>query len=98
MPEEKKEEKSEEKKEEKPAAPAEKKEEVKEKKEKPKEKKEKPKGKSNQKNKYLVYEVSGESINRKRKHCPRCGPGIFMAEHQTRTSCGKCGYTEFSNK
>ncbi|PKL59113.1 MAG: 30S ribosomal protein S27ae, partial [Methanomicrobiales archaeon HGW-Methanomicrobiales-4] len=26
---------------------------------------------------------------------PRCGPGVFMGEHNDRASCGKCGYTEF---
>lgn len=49
-------------------------------------------------NKYSAYEVSGESATRVKKSCPRCGPGIFMADHKSRTSCGKCGYTEFSNE
>lgn len=31
----------------------------------------------------------------KNKTCPKCGPAVFMAEHKNRTSCGKCGYTEF---
>jgi len=30
-----------------------------------------------------------------RKHCPRCGAGVLLAEHKDRLSCGKCGYTEF---
>ena len=30
-----------------------------------------------------------------RKECPKCGPGVFMAEHPDRVACGKCGYTEF---
>ncbi|HJK62525.1 MAG TPA: 30S ribosomal protein S27ae, partial [Methanocorpusculum sp.] len=29
------------------------------------------------------------------RHCPRCGPGVFMGEHKDRFACGKCGYTEF---
>ena len=33
-----------------------------------------------------------------RKHCPRCGPGVFLAEHKDRVSCGRCGYTEFRKK
>jgi len=33
-----------------------------------------------------------------KKSCPKCGPGVFMAEHKDRTSCGKCGYTEFKKK
>jgi ubiquitin-small subunit ribosomal protein S27Ae len=31
----------------------------------------------------------------KRQACPKCGPGVFMAEHKNRLSCGKCGYTTF---
>ncbi len=42
-----------------------------------------------------VFKVEGENVNRTRKHCPKCGPGVFLAEHKNRTSCGKCGYTEF---
>ena len=30
--------------------------------------------------------------------CPKCGPGVFMATHGDRVSCGKCGYTEFTKK
>lgn len=36
----------------------------------------------------------GRAILRKR-HCPRCGPGVLMAEHEDRSACGRCGYTEF---
>ncbi len=32
---------------------------------------------------------------RKAKECPRCGPGVHLAEHKDRWSCGKCGYTEW---
>ena len=32
----------------------------------------------------------------KRKTCPKCGAGYFLAEHKDRRSCGKCGYTEFN--
>jgi len=28
------------------------------------------------------------------KFCPKCGPGISLAEHKDRRSCGKCGYFE----
>lgn len=31
----------------------------------------------------------------KNKSCPKCGAGVFMAEHKNRFHCGKCGYTEF---
>jgi len=30
----------------------------------------------------------------KHKYCPKCGPGVYLAEHKDRRSCGKCGYTE----
>ncbi len=41
-----------------------------------------------------VYVVSGNSISRKNKICPKCGPGVFMADHKDRWACGKCKYTE----
>lgn len=28
------------------------------------------------------------------KSCPKCGPGVRLAEHKDRRSCGKCGYFE----
>ena len=45
-------------------------------------------------NKAKFYDASGEKIQRKAKFCPKCGPGIFMAEHKDRYNCGACGYTE----
>ena len=36
-----------------------------------------------------------ESGKLKKKTCPKCGAGVFMAEHKNRIACGKCGYTEF---
>jgi small subunit ribosomal protein S27Ae len=44
--------------------------------------------------KYRMYEVTGDTIKRKNKMCPKCGPGIFLAEHKDRWACGKCGYME----
>jgi len=41
------------------------------------------------------YEIKGDRVVRTRKFCPRCGEGVFMAEHKDRRTCGKCGYTEF---
>jgi ubiquitin-small subunit ribosomal protein S27Ae len=41
------------------------------------------------------FKIEGDRINRFRKYCPKCGPGVFLAEHKNRFSCGKCGYTEF---
>ncbi len=45
--------------------------------------------------KWKLYEVQGGKVKRKNRYCPRCGPGVFMANHKDRWSCGKCGYTEW---
>ena len=63
------------------------------------EKKKVKKGKKPHKNKptgkkYIHYTISGSKITRK-QHCPRCGPGVFLAQHNGRVHCGKCNYTEF---
>jgi len=42
-----------------------------------------------------LYQVKDGQVLRLRQHCPKCGPGIFLAQHKDRTSCGNCGYTEF---
>ena len=47
---------------------------------------------------WKLYKVSGESVTRLKKECPRCGKGYFMAEHKDRFSCGNCGYTTFKSK
>lgn len=44
------------------------------------------------------FKLEGDKLVRTKEHCPKCGPGVFLAEHQDRTSCGKCGYTEFVKK
>jgi ubiquitin-small subunit ribosomal protein S27Ae len=45
---------------------------------------------------FKFYKLEGESkIVRTKRDCPRCGRGVFMAEHKDRFSCGKCGFTEF---
>ena len=91
-PEEKKEETPEEKKEE------ETKEEKPEKeKKKPKAEGKKPKPKAHIVKSNTLYDASGE-LKRKNKSCPKCGAGVFMAQHKDRVTCGKCGYTEFSSK
>ena len=48
--------------------------------------------------KSAAYELSGDKISRKKPVCPKCGPGVFMATHADRRSCGKCGYTEKTKK
>lgn len=42
-----------------------------------------------------LYQAQGTDLVRTRKTCPKCGDGVFMAEHKDRLSCGQCGYTEF---
>jgi small subunit ribosomal protein S27Ae len=42
-----------------------------------------------------LYSVQGEKVTRSRRACPKCGPGVFLAQHKDRESCGRCGHTEF---
>lgn len=42
------------------------------------------------------YEVKEGKLRRRRNFCPKCGPGVFLAQHADRLSCGRCGYTEFA--
>jgi ubiquitin-small subunit ribosomal protein S27Ae len=41
-----------------------------------------------------LYSTKGDQLTRTHKSCPKCGPGVFLAEHPNRRSCGKCGYSE----
>ncbi len=43
------------------------------------------------------YEIKDGKLERKKKTCPKCGPGVFMAEHKDRWHCGRCGYTIWKN-
>ena len=47
---------------------------------------------------HTLFDIKGDSVTRKRKNCPKCGPGIFLAQHKDRTTCGKCGYMEKASK
>lgn len=58
-------------------------------------KKRKPKKSSER---WKKYKISGEKIERVSRFCPRCGPGIFLAENKDRLFCGRCHYTEFKGK
>lgn len=46
--------------------------------------------------KVSLYEVKEDKVVRTRRTCPECGPGVFLAKHKDRESCGRCGYTEFT--
>ena len=60
-------------------------------------KKRKPKKSSER---WKKYKIEGNSFKRLAKSCPRCGPGVFLAEskNKDRLYCGKCHYTEFLTK
>ncbi len=58
----------------------------------------KKEAKSMKTSKSALYEAKGEFIKRTKKFCPKCGPGVFLANHSTRESCGNCGYTEWKAK
>lgn len=45
-----------------------------------------------------LYEVKDGKLTRARRSCPKCGPGVFLAKHKNRVSCGKCGYAELEKK
>ncbi len=47
---------------------------------------------------WTKYEVSGDTLKRKAKFCPKCGAGVFLAQHKDRVTCGGCGYTEMQSK
>ena len=47
---------------------------------------------------WKLYKVAGDKVERNNKHCPKCGMGTYMAKHKDRLSCGKCGYVEVAAK
>ncbi|CAL8462311.1 g1844 [Coccomyxa elongata] len=47
--------------------------------------------------KFFKVDDSGK-VQRLRKSCPNCGPGIFMATHFNRVYCGKCHLTYMYEK
>ncbi len=44
---------------------------------------------------YKFFQVKSGAVTRSRKECPRCGRGVYLAEHKDRLTCGKCGYTSY---
>lgn len=46
--------------------------------------------------KYKHYVIEGDKVIRG-KSCPRCGAGVFLAQHKGRLYCGKCKYTSFES-
>jgi small subunit ribosomal protein S27Ae len=43
-----------------------------------------------------LYTISGDKISKNNRHCPKCGPGMFLGKHSNRLVCGKCKYVEFT--
>jgi small subunit ribosomal protein S27Ae len=43
---------------------------------------------------WKLYKIEGNKLQRKNKFCPKCGIGTFMAQHKDRVTCGKCRYVE----
>ena len=43
-----------------------------------------------------AYEIKDDKLERKKVTCPRCGEGVYLAEHKGRKHCGKCGYTKWN--
>tara|TARA_Y100000031_G_scaffold121438_1_gene135955 strand:- start:194 stop:421 length:228 start_codon:yes stop_codon:yes gene_type:complete len=46
-------------------------------------------------NLHSLFNISGDKVERKRRTCPKCGPGMFLGKHKNRLVCGKCQYVEF---
>ncbi len=43
-------------------------------------------------NRSSLYSVEDGKLVRKNAHCKICGPGVFLANHSNRSTCGRCGY------
>ncbi|WOV92540.1 MAG: 30S ribosomal protein S27ae [Candidatus Nitrosoabyssus spongiisocia] len=41
------------------------------------------------------FKIENDKVVRERKTCSRCGKGVYMSQHKDRSTCGKCGLTEF---
>ncbi len=67
-------------------------------KEKPKKEKKSQKERPHSKTKHAkvqvwkLYSIKGDKLERKNEHCPRCGPGTFLAKYKNRKYCGRCGW------
>ena len=43
--------------------------------------------------KWSKYSIEDGKLVRKAEFCPKCGPGIFLAQHSDRKTCGRCGHS-----
>lgn len=39
------------------------------------------------------YKIEEGNLKRLRECCPKCGAGVYLAQHKNRKACGCCGYT-----
>lgn len=46
----------------------------------------------------VLYKIQENKIVRLRPTCERCGAGFFMADHNSRYTCGHCGFTKYKEK
>ena len=35
---------------------------------------------------YKFYSIEGDKVTKNKRDCPRCGKGVFMAEHKDRNT------------
>jgi small subunit ribosomal protein S27Ae len=54
--------------------------------------------KKRKKKKSEYYVVKDNKIERKKLFCPKCGAGVFLAEHADRFTCGKCSFTQWKQQ
>lgn len=50
----------------------------------------------NAKAKWSKYKIDGNGVLVRAENCPECGPGVFLANHKNRKSCGRCGFTSMN--
>ena len=51
-------------------------------------------GEPNPNAKWSKYAIAEDgTLERKAEHCPACGPGVFLAVHADRKTCGRCGHS-----
>jgi len=43
------------------------------------------------------YKLNGGKVERN-DMCPKCGPGMFLANHKDRMYCGKCHFVQMKQK
>jgi small subunit ribosomal protein S27Ae len=46
----------------------------------------------------VLYKIEGDKVSRARPTCERCGPGYFMADHNSRYTCGHSGFTRYKQQ